>query len=341
MFKRLLLYVALTVLGLSNVAATEPADLSCENTDIIKKYACLIWQEAEGSVVPRVAPVEFYAALQALNVVQNTVTSGRYSYLKRMMAQEFVSHVKADVCLDAGYGICGNHIIVFSALMEELDIPVRMVQFFYISNGGRTSHVAAEVKIGEKWVFLDVSWGSVYFSDPDDRSSYLSFEDINRIGYENVYPLRNELSTWFFSRKDTSYDTFGHMTAENRDIVVDRVGDIIALLEWTDGNASWKGRQIYSYFGDGRENGTRDGIRIYWDQPKGDYRFHMTYGRGGCVSPSQICVNDQCGELGKTETAFDFTTPGERVVLSVRTDDDVCYVNPKELQITRLPDAIR
>jgi len=31
-------------------APASAADLSCENTDIIKKYACLIMQEAKGEI---------------------------------------------------------------------------------------------------------------------------------------------------------------------------------------------------------------------------------------------------------------------------------------------------
>jgi len=316
--------------------ATEPGDLSCENPDIIKKYACLIMQEAEGAGTKGVAPVEFYAALQALNIVQNTVSSGRYSYLKRALGPEFKSIPEADLCLDAGYGICGNHIIVFNALMKELGIPARRVQFFYETDGRPNSHIASEVRVGDKWVFFDVTWGSVYFERPDDRSSYLSFADINRIGYENVFPLRNELSTWFFSRGDTSYETLAHMYVRNRDIVIDGVGAVAANLEWTGSNAKSNGRQTYGFIGDNTKNGPTAGASIYWQQPAGAYRLDMVSRNGGCITPSQVCVNDQCGPLEATGTSFDFESAGGRAVLKIKSDDDICYAVPSEIEITRL-----
>ncbi|MDF1609405.1 transglutaminase domain-containing protein [Hoeflea sp. YIM 152468] len=320
----------------SLTAVGDTPSLSCENPDIIKKYACLIRQEAEGAVVRRVAPVEFYAALQALNVVQNTVTSGRYSYLKRTMGDKFKSIPQADLCLDAGYGICGNHAIVFAALMEQLGIPVRIVKAFYISKGVRSSHAMAEVKIGEKWVLFDVTWGSVYFSDPNDRSSYLSLSDIDRIGYANVFPVRNGLSTWFFSRRDTSYDVFGHMTAEHRDITVDRVGEVIANLDWSEGNATSPGPQFFHFIGDNRRDKTMAGVSYYWDQPAGEYRIDVSSKYGGCKEPARICVHDQCGPLGADGASFNFTSSGERASLTVEASEDVCFAVVKDISITKV-----
>jgi hypothetical protein len=79
--------------------------------------------------------------------------------------------------LHNGVGICGQQVEAMMALCDALGLTSRMVQMSWDHHGNAASHVTCEVKIAEKWCYLDVSFGSM-MSEKGNIYKLSSLEDI-------------------------------------------------------------------------------------------------------------------------------------------------------------------
>lgn len=331
---------ALLVTPMSGSGHVDPGhqQRACDYPDTVKRYACLIRQEADGAVnASGKTPATFYAALQAMNVVQTLVPSGRYSLFKRNEGAHFQTPgTDAAQCLELGYGICGNHVATFNTLLAELGIPTRIVQFFFPFRGEMLSHIASEVLIRGKWVFLDVSNGSIYLRDREDLTSYLSIAEIRERGYANVHPLRNDVATWFFSRQETSYDTLLPMKVEDVDVVVDGEGWVRTDFDLSEREAA-SGNPQLGYIGDNTAgNGWRP-AGTYWKQAAGRYRLTVAAVQAGCEHGAELCVDGTCTPFDGSSpaTEIEYVAAGGRSELTIRSDDDICYAALRNISIER------
>lgn len=122
----------------------------------------------------------FYAALSALNYLQTIISPPRYGYIRRHTGNARPV-VGTKMCLLKKAGICGNQIEAFIDIMNQIEIPVREVQFYYTTNRGkRKSHIAIEVEWGDKWHFFDVTWG-MFVADKDNPIEVASYENIGGV----------------------------------------------------------------------------------------------------------------------------------------------------------------
>ena len=136
-------------------------NFDCNSFTALKKYSCLSYQTAK-AFNTNVTTLDFKImyAIEAMNLTQNIVSSARYSVMKRELKENFVDPGQdVEFCLTHGYGICGNQSRVFRALLKEVGIKSRAVEFYYLKNDVRANHVAVEAFIEDKWRYFDSTWG--------------------------------------------------------------------------------------------------------------------------------------------------------------------------------------
>ncbi len=215
----------------------------CDHIDTIEHYTCLIEQSALGAsrflrADKKNADAfdDVFTVLSTLDLVSTIVSSSRYYFLKKHAGEDFEAPgSKAALCLDRGYGICGNHYAVFEAFLERLGIPVRYVRMYFINKdtGNKNSHIAAEVEIDGSWRYVDVSKGAIWLADRNDLLSMLNFDDVMQ---GRGHLIHNAILPWTISKQFSEIDNFPYLRSEHLDHVV---GDMQGLLhiyfEDTDG----------------------------------------------------------------------------------------------------------
>jgi hypothetical protein len=161
-------------------------------------------------------------AIKAANLVVTLLPSGRYSLANRVQGINFEKPgTDAEVCLDKGYGICGNHTATFLELMKLMGVEARAVQLFYRSDLGRGSHIAAEAKIRGRWRFFDTTWGA-FFTKDGDFNHLMSFSDVQTQPY-----VRTDYATnlWGLVARQ-SVDPFDYIASAKSGVYGYDIGDI-------------------------------------------------------------------------------------------------------------------
>lgn len=220
----------------------------CDQVDTVMRYTCLIEQSGLGASVflrsgdkksdeDIKATEDVFKVLAALDLVSTIVSSSRYSFLKQEAGQQFEKPgSNAGLCLDRGYGICGNHYAVFENFLTKLEIPVRYVRMYFINKdtGNKNSHIAAEVNINGTWRYIDTSKGAVWLNDQDDLLSLMSFEDV-MLGHG--HRLHNEILPWTIAKHFSDIDNFPYLQAEHLDYLAGDMDGVIGIyFEDLDGD---------------------------------------------------------------------------------------------------------
>lgn len=191
--------VIILISGMHIVSAREfKAKPFCEYRNVFKHSACMVEHSVQGinySMANTLSKddLDIFRTLEVMSVVQNIASSGRYAYLAKTKSQ-MLSISNPSLMFKRGYGICGNHQDMFLAIMKLLKIPTRSVDFYYISsNGVKSSHAAVEVKIANKWRYLDITNGSIWLKESNNLSSLLSLEEVI---HQTGHRLTN-INTWY------------------------------------------------------------------------------------------------------------------------------------------------
>ncbi|MDF1610276.1 transglutaminase domain-containing protein [Hoeflea sp. YIM 152468] len=319
---------------------TEVAD--CQQEDPVKRHACLIRMAAEGarSVGSDMTSFEFLAALETLSFVQLTISSARYALLANKLGTAFPAPVlDPKVYLNSGYGICGQHQMVFSAILDELGIKSRIVQLWYSHpDGSHDSHIAAEAKIDGKWVYFDTTAGAIFFKDINDPASQLSIAELIALGRKNVDVSINNNVAWNFSRFYTDYDLLGYLDADDLDVAVNGEGTVRPLINWDNTDGTLITAYGQNFIGDNlvEENGVGYTYRITPPEP-GKYSLKGAVDVGGCAGGLEICTQDTCHVVSQGEIDFTAETGDDGAfILSVKAQDGVCYAVFRELHIKKI-----
>lgn len=99
---------------------------------------------------------QFGLALAAMNLVQQQVSPTRYGDVANTSPDDLPTN--DEEALARGIGICGNQVSAFLNIVTRLGLTARSLEFYWPDEAGvRHSHIAAEVKIGSKWAFFDVT----------------------------------------------------------------------------------------------------------------------------------------------------------------------------------------
>ncbi len=173
---------------------------------------------------------EFSLALSAVNLVQNSVSSTRYGYVA---ATSPASLPKNDEeALGRGIGICGNQVSVFLDLATRVGLKARSLEFYWNNREGvPSSHIAAEVKIGGKWAFFDITWGTYFKANlrgSGDRSfvDILSFAEVKNLKNRFAHAVTNAANLAFRLQIAKGIDPFEYID-QAKTVLVAKEGEVL------------------------------------------------------------------------------------------------------------------
>lgn len=246
------LVAVLTVALLGLAACDEPPptqEARANNGDPLSEAVEFVVSEAEytsGNNDSSAPLFRFYAALSALNYLQTNISPPRYGYLRRHTGNARPV-VGTKMCLLRKAGLCGNQVEAFIDIMNQIEIPVREVQFYYTTNRGeRLGHIAIEVEWGGKWHFFDVTWG-MFVAEKDNPTEVASYENIRLWGERKFKKFTNQAYGWLIFSAQNNVDPFDYLTRPKGtiDVIIDGTGVVHPYM--VDGAYSF--RHIPRYVG--------------------------------------------------------------------------------------------
>jgi hypothetical protein len=160
--KMIALFASLLILATPSALATSSAanqtPLIKATTRIKHEANYVQWVLAQyGRKLPRGRVL----ALAALTYVQGVTSAPAYGY-RLEISHDKLPGIDVNEIIEMQAGICGNAYELYSEMLRTVGVQVRSVQFWY--QGG--DHIAAEVKWGGKWHYMDPTWGA-YFQVKD------------------------------------------------------------------------------------------------------------------------------------------------------------------------------
>lgn len=222
--------------SLASSAADGDGSLFCTQEDLLDRFACFAEHAADGAMLmndgaglPSVeGQRELFMVLEAMNLVQDMASSARYAWYQHKLGVKFVppDSAEQELCLEGGFGICGNHQLVFLDLMSKVGVPARPVNFWYTEKGlnTRANHAAVEVEIAGKWRYVDVTWGTIWVRAKEDPLSVLSLEEVLKGEGKRLTGATN---TWYLVQRQHRIDPFLYLQAS--DVQVTRSGGTLKL----------------------------------------------------------------------------------------------------------------
>ena len=269
----------------------------CDLEDPIEEIACMAWDAALGKH-RRPGPkfdliFDLNLVLEAAELIQTLVSSGRQSLYSRSFGAAQIRPADADICIVEKRGICGNHQDLMKKVLSYASIPTRNIEIYYHSaDGERSSHAASEVFIGDKWRYVDVTWFSIWVTNPDDIYSLESLESIVSKIAQGVplFRLSNQLDTWYQLQYEAGFDPFYYIKnpRSHIGIIIDQQGTL-TFSPKTD-----LGFQHIPNFV-GTNDGTNTGITMKWNVPDQRQTLNLRLdvaGVSGCSSNGPILVDD-------------------------------------------------
>jgi hypothetical protein len=317
----------------------QSGDYSCDLGARVAKFVCLVRQAALGDAAAvgsgyRNAYQLFYA-IEAMNIVQNLVSTSRYKYLHDKKGAGAPLADDAELCLDQGYGICGGHVATFLALMQEAGLPARSVGFYYKSSkAGRQSHVAAEVLVDNKWRYIDVTWGAFFLTDGSDPLSLASLDDI--LDHKTEKMVNNAAQPWFYVNQ-IFYEMYEYLS-RNSDVVVGAdSGTINPDVDAAPGGYRLNLSDVPAFVGDAEDDGPFEGVDYRLRNLSGAYKFDLDIaGVGGCESQRErLCVGSECisPKVGVNELRV--SNP-DRIYVQDNGGDHLCYYKFNDIRFEEI-----
>lgn len=309
---------------LNSIAApSQPrASTFCSYTDTMDRYACLIDAAANGALTNASGlPIGASRAFAAMQTIQTLASSARYSYWQAESDSFTIPNsAEQHVCLDEGFGICGNHMLLFVDLMRRMNVPARRVEFFYADpeSGQRLSHAAAEFELDGKWRFVDITWGSIWLADKTDIATWLSLDEAREGKGQRV---SNDLAPWFLSRRTAGVDPFTYLAA-GVDTVIEGDGVVGLPFERRGDEMVANFSSIPNYIGDNVDDGESRHIRLAIPETV-DGELALEIAGAGACEHSQIGIGSSTAPIDKGTVILKATNGG---VLETRGDDPACYV---------------
>lgn len=291
----------------------------------IEKYACLVEHASKGISLDfeaagmslSTSQISILKAIEAMNLVQNIAGSGRYAYLHRTGNLNIPNEREQDICLINGFGICGNHQLLFIDILKKTGVKAKPVDFYYSINGLRQSHAAAEVYTGNKWVYFDITWGSYWLSDAKDLFSLESLDEV--LDNKGIQITGN--NSWYvatihkFSKLGIP-NIFSYLKAEDLQVLKNKGGDLIIALN--DGKADFSDRP--NYFGKPPIYSPIK-LKLSKDTPSAEAIIDIV-GIGGDCKDSYIKVNSKHLPIKAGETVIHISP---NTTIEIEGDYKICY----------------
>ncbi len=144
--------------------------------------------------------------------------------------------------------LCGQIVEAFLQIMQGVGARVLPVQFFYVAGGVRQSHVAAQVRWGGRWRYVDPTWGALFERDGE----VLSPQQVLRLADPQRYAVMNRLVPWTDAnlRRGGGWSPLSYLTvARERQVILDGAGTIVPPRRLEDGAARWDLTLLPDYVG--------------------------------------------------------------------------------------------
>lgn len=290
------------------------------------RFACYTEHAADGSVLigegtGRPSPPgqrEIFMVLEAMNLVQDTASSARYAWYQHQLGLAFTPPNSADqgICLDNGFGICGNHQLVFLDLMKKVGIPARPVNFWYTdtAQNARANHAAVEVQVAGKWRYVDVTWGTMWLRDKRDPLSALGVEEVLK---GEGTRLTGSTNTWYMVQRQNNIDPFSYLQAS--DVQVTRSGGTLKL-QLSCKPETFSG--LPNYVGTPPDSGE---LSFSVRQPKAGGSLEIAVAGTSMCEKSRLMVGDQAFDI-EPNTVLDASYDSKEIKVRVVGEDENCYV---------------
>jgi hypothetical protein len=299
----------------------------CDLEDPIEEIACMAWDAALGKHRKPGPKFDLNLVLEATKLIQALVSSGRESLYRRFFGAENISTNDIDICIVEKRGICGNHQDLIKKVLSYAGIPIRHIGIYYYSaDGKRKSHAASEVFIGDKWRYVDVTWFSIWVTDPNDIYSLESFESVVSKFAQGVplFRLSNQLDTWYQFQYEAGYDPFYYIKNPKSHIGI--ITDEQGTLTFSP-NTNLGFQHIPNYVG--TNVGTNTGITMKWNVPdqRQTLNLRLDVARvGGCYSNGPILLDDGGNEYPLQQGSNHITVPNGGSFNVKRKQNEICYI---------------
>lgn len=299
----------------------------CNLKDPIEEIACMAWDAALGKSQSFGPKFDLDLVLEATKLIQTLVSSGRQGLYIRLFGAGQISEKDADICIIEKRGICGNHQDILKKVLSYADIPTRHIGIYYYSaDGKRSNHAASEVFIGDKWRYVDVSWFSIWVTNPNDIYSMESFESVVSKFAQGVplFRLSNQLDTWFQLQYEKGLDPFYYIKnlESHIGIITDQQGTITFSP-----NMDLGFQHIPNYVG--TNDGKNTGITMRWTVPDRGQTLNLRLdvaGVGGCSSGGPIILDDAGNEYPLSVGTNLVTVPNGGSFNVKREQEEICYI---------------
>jgi hypothetical protein len=209
-------------------------------TPVTDKVIEFVNSEAEFLSGGDATKYRFYAAISAMNYVQNNLSSAR------AMAVNYQQISGTELCLIEKRGACGNQVEAFIDILKAMEIPARPIQVYYQKDGIRYSHIVAEVEWNNRWHMFDVTWGFVpHNGDPLSSLSYSEARERGttqglhnyaialRVQMEQTHPIFQYL---FSGEVVTDGRGTVHIPLENKRFNFDQLPNYVGRAQTQSGN---------------------------------------------------------------------------------------------------------
>lgn len=304
---------------------TTAASPFCMQADLLDRFACYAEHAADGVQLlsrgtGQVSPPgerEIFMVLEAMNLTQDMASSARYAWYQHQLGAAFTPPDSADqgICLDNGFGICGNHQSVFLELMAKVGVPARPVNFWYTDTklNERANHAAAEVKIAGKWRYVDITWGTMWLQRKRDPLSALSVEEVLK---GEGWRLTGSTNTWYLAQRQRNIDPFSYLYES--DVQITRSGGTL-VLHLSNKPETFIG--LPNYVG---KPPNSDPLSFVVRQPKAGGRLEIVVSGASICTKSKLMVGDQAFEI-ESGTVLNATYDKREVSVRVVGADENCY----------------
>ena len=317
----------------ASVGANFATNPYCEDIkDPIDKFACWTEQAVEGiklrsiklsSISLSQREVSAFKAIEAMNLVQNTAGAGRHHFFKAQKGYVQPTMDEQSSLLTKGIGICGNHQHLFVEILKRAGVDARPVDFYYTDKSGkRQSHAAAEVKIGEKWIYFDITWGSFWVIKNNDLSTLMPLDEVlkgggTRIGGNN---------SWYLLYEKEGINSFEYFEANDLQILRNKGGDLLVGIN--NGAANFS--HIPNYVGKTEENFPLSMTLTGSFEPSAAVLDIAGVG-GGCEA-SRILVGEDSYPVVTGETQIRIVPNS---IIEVEGQDAICYAVISSLRLVK------
>lgn len=234
-----------------------------------------------------------------------------------------------EICLAARHGICGNHAAVGVAFLENAGFRARPIEFYYLFNGERLSHITPEVMIDGKWRLIDTTYGAYWTSESFDSPFELLSSDELLAGSPALLSYNEALMPFGVSSILFQTNYFSYLSSKP-DVIRGGTGEITLDLTSRAGSENFLHKP--NFVGDNIPDHRSGGIQFRLLSKNANYRLTVNVSAAAISNDAKtfLCIDESCEKYSdeKREYIFVVKKPSK---LHLKTAADVAYVVLKSL----------